>query len=79
MLMCVLGTVACLRVGEVDQLQVCDLLWSHDAAWHSRYNNTLAVRVYKRKQDQERKGLYPRVGEAVAIISDPGCRYLTVF
>ena len=64
-LMCVLGTVACLRVSEVAQLQVCDLRWSHDAAWHPRYNNTLAVGVYKRKQDQIRKGLFPRVGEAV--------------
>jgi len=30
MLMYVLGTVACFRVGEVDQLQVCDLSWSHE-------------------------------------------------
>jgi len=66
MLVCVLGTVCCLRVGEVAQLQVCDLRWSHDAAWHPRYNNTLAVGVYKRKQDQARKGLFPRAGEAVA-------------
>lgn len=67
MLMCVLGTVCCLRVSEVSQLQMCDLMWSHDAAWHPQYNNTLAVRVYKRKQDQARKGLYPRVGEGVAV------------
>ena len=65
-LACVLGTVCCLRVSEVAQLQVCDLKWDHDAAWHPRYANTLAVGVYKRKQDQVRKGLYPRAGEAVA-------------
>ena len=35
-LMCVLGTVACLRVREIAQPQVCDLRWNHDAAWHSR-------------------------------------------
>jgi integrase len=65
-LICVLGTTACMRVGEVSQLQFCDLLWGHDSAWHTQYNNTLAVRIYKRKQDQARKGLYPRVGAAVA-------------
>ena len=32
MLMYVLGTVACFRVGEVDQLQVYDLSWSHERA-----------------------------------------------
>ena len=59
-LMCVLGTVMCMRVNEVDQLQICDVLWRFDAGFHPRYSNTLACRVYKRKQDQARKGLYPR-------------------
>ena len=66
MLICVLGTVGCMRVSEVAQLQVCDLRWSHDGAWHPRYANSLAVGIYKRKQDQARKGLYPRVGAVVA-------------
>ena len=65
-LACVLGTVCCMRVGEVAQLQLCDLKWNHDAAWHPQYSNTLAVGIYKRKQDQARKGLFPRAGEAVA-------------
>ena len=65
-MICVLGTTACMRVGEVAQAQICDLLWGHDSAWHPQYNDTLAVRIYKRKQDQARKGLYPRVGAAVA-------------
>jgi integrase len=66
MLACVVGTVACLRVGEVANLQLCDGLWNHDASWHSQYTGTMALRVYKRKQDQVRKGLYPRLGRAVA-------------
>jgi integrase len=66
MLICVLGTVGCMRVSEVAQLQVCDLHWGHDGAWHPQYTDTLAVGIYKRKQDQARKGLYPRVGAAVA-------------
>ncbi len=65
MLVCVLGTVACLRVGEVENLQLCDLKWGHDAAWHTDYEGTMAVGVYKRKQDQVRKGLFPRVGSVV--------------
>jgi hypothetical protein len=66
MLMCVLGTVLCLRVNEVDQLQICDVLWRFDVAFHGRYNNTLACRIYKWKQDTARKGLCPRAGAAVA-------------
>jgi hypothetical protein len=49
-LMCVLGTVMCMRVNE---------------GFHPRFSNTLACRIYKRKQDQARKGLYPRAGKAV--------------
>jgi len=65
-LMCVLGTVMCLRVNEVDQLQICDVLWYLDKNFHVKYKNTIACRVYKRKQDTARKGLYPRAGSAVA-------------
>ena len=65
MLITVVGTVACLRVCEVANLQLCDGLWNHDGAWSSDYNGTMALRVYKRKQDQVRKGLYPRIGQAV--------------
>jgi hypothetical protein len=66
MLMCVLGTVMCLRVNEVDQLQICDVIWYLDAEFHAKYKNTFARRLYKRKQDTARKGLYPRAGAAVA-------------
>ncbi len=51
MLMCVLGTVMCLRVNEVDQLQTCDVLWYLDQNFHVKYKNTAACRIYKRKQD----------------------------
>jgi hypothetical protein len=66
MLICVVGTVMCLLVNEVDQLQICDVLWYFDAAFHAKYQNTLACRLYKHKQDTARKGLYPRAGAAVA-------------
>ena len=65
MLMCALGTVMCMRVNEVDQLQICDVLWRFDAGFHAMYANTLACRIYKRKQDTARKGLYPRAGGAI--------------
>ena len=61
----VLGTVMCMRVNEIDQLQICDVLWRFDAAFHIMYAQTLACRIYKRKQDTARKGLYPRAGGAV--------------
>jgi hypothetical protein len=66
MLMCVLGTVMCLRVNEVDQLQICDVIWNLDDGFHAKYRNTFACRLYKRKQDTARKGLYPRAVAAVA-------------
>ena len=61
----ILGTVMCMRVNEVDQLQICDVLWRLDAAFHVMYGQSLACRIYKRKQDTARKGLYPRAGGAV--------------
>ncbi len=64
-LMCVLGTVMRMRVNEVDQLKICDVLWRFDGGFHPHLSNTLACRVYKRKQDQARKGLYPPAGKAV--------------
>jgi hypothetical protein len=48
MLICVVGTVMVLRVNEVDQLQICDVLWYLDAAFHAKYQNTFACRLYKR-------------------------------
>jgi hypothetical protein len=66
MLICVVGMIMCLRVNEVDQLQICDVLWYLDAAFHAKYQNTFACRLYKRKQDTARRGLYPKAGAAVA-------------
>ena len=57
----VLGTVMCSRVSELANLQICDLLWDFDAAYHSELRGGMAVRIYKRKQDTGRFGLYPRI------------------
>jgi hypothetical protein len=65
MLMCALGTVMCMRVNEVDQLQICNVLWRFDSSFHVMYVNTLACSIYKCKQDTARKGLYPRAGGAI--------------
>ena len=65
-LVTVLGTVVCMRVvdSELTFLRVCDILWELDAAFHIMYLGTLAVHIYRRKQDTARKGLYARVGLA---------------
>ena len=52
-----LGTVCALRVSELIELDVCDLLFDFEPGM-------LAVRVKKRKNDQKRAGLWPRVGRA---------------
>ena len=56
-----LGTALCCRVSELANLQMCDLLWDLDAAYHPELRGGLAVRIYKRKQDTGRFGLYPRL------------------
>jgi hypothetical protein len=73
-LACILGTVVCLRVVEVAFLQICDFLWDHDAAFHEMYIGTVAVHVYRRKQDTARKGLYARVGLASCAAWDVALR-----
>jgi hypothetical protein len=65
LMMTIVGTVMCMRVNEIDQLQICDVLWGLDMEFHPMYQNTFACRIYKRKQDTARKGLYPRAGSAV--------------
>jgi len=52
-----LGTVCALRVSELVELDVCDLLFDFEPG-------TLAIRVKKRKNDQKRAGLWPRIGQA---------------
>ena len=65
LMLTIVGTVMCMRVNELDQLQICDVLWRFDGGFHPMYHNTFACRLYKRKQDTARKGLYPRAGRAV--------------
>ena len=55
------GTVCCSRVAELANLQVCDLLWGHDGAFVPELAAGLAIRIYKRKQDTGRFGLYARI------------------
>ena len=45
-------------------MQLCDLLWGHDGAYHVLLAGGLAVRIYKRKQDTGRFGLYVRIPDS---------------
>jgi hypothetical protein len=68
LMMTIVDTVMCMRVNEIDQLQICYVLWGLDMEFHPMYQNIFAcrmTRIYKRKQDTARKGLYPRAGSAV--------------
>jgi hypothetical protein len=55
------GTAACSRVDEAAQIQLCDLLWDHDAGYHVSLKGSLAIRIIRRKQDSGRFGLYVRL------------------
>jgi hypothetical protein len=57
----VAGTQLCARVGEIKRLQVYDLLPNYDVAFSRRYCGSAAIQIRKRKQDQQRKWLYPRL------------------
>jgi len=57
----VTGTASGSRVAEVANFQLCDMLWDHDAPYHDELKGGLAIRVWKRKQDTGRFGLYPRL------------------
>jgi hypothetical protein len=63
-LVCATGMALCCRVIEVTDFQICDMLWKLDAEYDESYAGTLAVHIYRRKQDKARKGLYPRIGIA---------------
>ena len=54
-----IGTMCALRVSEILRIDVCDLLWDHDGP------DTLAICIWKRKNDQGKRGLYPRIAAAV--------------
>lgn len=66
LIVCV-GTACISRVDELSQLQLCDLLWNHDAAYHDSLRATLAIRIIRRKQDCHRFGLYVRVPAGVLV------------
>ena len=63
-----LGTALCCRVSELANLQMCDLLWDLDAAYHPELRGGLAVRIYKWKQDTGRFGLYQRLPPGLLVI-----------
>ena len=46
-LVCVLGVVLVCRVIELAELQICDMLWDHDADYHIIFLGTLAVHISK--------------------------------
>ena len=60
-LVVLVGTACVSRVDEVAQMQMCDLLWEHDAAYHQSLQAALAIRIIRRKQDTGRFGLYVRI------------------
>jgi hypothetical protein len=49
-LVVLIGTACVSRVDEVSQMQVCDLLWNHDAAYHQSLWAALAILIIRRKQ-----------------------------
>ena len=57
----ILGTVTCSRVSELANLQMCDVLWNFDAAYHSDLVGGLAICIYKRKQATGRFEHYPLI------------------
>ena len=61
------GTACISRVDEMAALQLCDLLWDHDAAFHDSLLATLAIRIIRRKQDCHRFGLYVRLPAGVLV------------
>ena len=80
-----IGTTACSRQTEVENEQVSDLPWGHDATFHGDLAGGLAIRIYKRKQDTGRYGLDVRVPDSplvrrlrrwvdsLQLRLDPGC------
>ena len=56
----VLGTVMCLRVKEMDQLQICDVLWHFNGAFHIMYAQTLACSTCKRSSSTTPTAVQPR-------------------
>ena len=62
-LLVAVGALTCSRPSEVARLQACDALFDFDSVRDPMaFKGTMALRIYKRKQDQERKGHWPRLG-----------------
>ena len=55
------GMACCSRVSELANLHLCKLLWGHDGAFVAELAAALTIRIYKRKQDTGRFGLYVRI------------------
>jgi hypothetical protein len=64
-LLTALATVTCLRVSEVARLQVCDL-WFHyfESMALPGMEGTAAIHIVNRKNDTQRKGHHPAVGQS---------------
>eukprot|EP00961_Rhodomonas_salina_P057586 773774-Rhodomonas_salina.1 len=61
----VVGTVCALRVGEIQRLDVCDLLWDIDGLF------TLAILLWYRKNDGVKRGLFPRMKQGTSEATCP--------
>ena len=57
-----LATVCGVRPSEGAALQTCDLVFEFDLRHGQAFKGTAAINIMKRKQDQDRKGHYPRIG-----------------
>ena len=66
-LVCATRMALCGRVVEVTDFPICDIIWELDAGFDASYAGTLAVHIYQRKQDTERKVLYPRIGSRAGV------------
>jgi hypothetical protein len=51
-----IGTLCALRVSEIVQLDLCDVLFDFDSP------GVMALRIKRRKNDTKRAGLWPRIG-----------------
>ena len=73
-LMVALATICCLRVSELVALQVCDLWFDfHTGYGIPGFHGTAAVHVGRRKNDMERKGHHPALGQAFSAARCPHC------
>ena len=60
----IISTITCLHPVEAASVQVCDLLFDHDLPSGPQYHHTMALNLLRTKNDQFRKGHFPRIGKA---------------